>query len=187
VPPLNGVARVTAGLTLEGGANWNRSELIKEASFEWADGTPIAFPINYSPLQTSAGQAFSNQAGTLGTPLAGGPPFEGNLRARYEFAWNGYDAFVQSAAVHQSHSLATTDFLTPDLHGNSTAYELPVFTIYDGAVGIGKDGWVVQLSGENLSDTRVQLFANYAQWYKAVKVSRPRTVGQRFSYKFGGG
>jgi outer membrane receptor protein involved in Fe transport len=182
-----GVARVTAGLTLEGGANWNHSELIKEASFHWADGTPIAFPINYSPQQTSAGQTFSNPAGTLGTPLAGAPPFEGNLRARYEFAWNGYDAFVQSAAIHQSHSLATTNFLSPDLQGNSTAYELPAFTTYDGAVGVGKDGWRVQLSGENLSDTRGQLFANYAQWYKAVTVSRPRTVGLRFSYKFGGG
>jgi hypothetical protein len=70
--------------------------------------------------------------------------------------------------VHQSHSLATTDFLTPDLQGNSTAYELPAFTTYDGALGVGKDGWLVRLCGESLSDTRAQLFANYAQWYKAV-------------------
>ena len=91
------------------------------------------------------------------------------------------------AAVYQSHSLATTNSLTPDVQGNSTAYELPGFTTYDGAFGIGKDGWLVQLVGTNLSDTRAQLFANYAQWYKAVTVSRPRTVGLRFSYKFGGG
>jgi iron complex outermembrane recepter protein len=177
-----GVAHVTSGLTLEGGANWNRSELIKEAAFSWADGTPIVFP-----LQTSTGQLLPNPVGNLGTPLAGAPPFEGNVRVRYEFAWNGYEAFVQSTAVHQSHSLATTNVLTPDVQGNSTAYELPGFTTYDGAVGIGKDGWLVQLVGANLSDTRAQLFANYAQWYKAVTVSRPRTVGLRFSYKFGGG
>jgi hypothetical protein len=161
--------------------------LIKEASFRWADGTPIVFPLSYSPQQIPAGQLFSNPAGTLGTPLAGAPPFEGNVRVRYEFRWNGYDAFVQTAAVHQSHSLATTNSLTPDVQGNSTAYELPGFTSYDGAVGIGKDGWLVQLVGANLTDTRGQLFANYAQWYKAVTVSRPRTVGLRFSYKFGGG
>jgi iron complex outermembrane receptor protein len=177
-----GVAHVTSGLTLEGGANWNRSELIKEASFRWADGTPIVFP-----LQTSTGQLLPNPVGTLGTPLAGAPPFEGNVRVRYEFAWNGYEAFVQSSAVHQSHSLATTNVLTPDVQGNSTAYELPGFTTYDGAVGIGKDGWLVQLVGANLSDARAPLFANYAQWYKAVTVSRPRTVGLRFSYEFGGG
>jgi outer membrane receptor protein involved in Fe transport len=182
-----GVAHVTSGLTLEGGAHWNRSELIKEASFQWADGTRIVFPLPYNPSQTPAGQTFSNPAGSLGSPLAGAPPFEGNVRVRYEFTWNGYGAFVQSTAVHQSHLLASTNFLTPDVQGNSTAYELPGFTTYDGAVGIGKDGWLVQLVGANLSDTRGQLFANYAQWYKAVTVSRPRTVGLRFSYKFGAG
>jgi hypothetical protein len=31
-----------------------------------------------------------------------------------------------------------------------------------------------------------QLFANYSQYYKATTVSRPRTIGMRFSYKFGG-
>ncbi len=70
--------------------------------------------------------------------------------------------------------------------GNSTAYELPAFTTFDGAIGIGKDGWLMQLVGTNLSDARGELFANYAQWYKAVTVSRPRTVGLRCSYKFGG-
>jgi iron complex outermembrane recepter protein len=181
-----GAAHLAGGLTVEGGVNWNHSELIKEAQFYWADGTPIAFPLSYSPQQTPAGQLFTNPAGTLGSPLAGAPPFEGNVRARYEFPWNGYDAFVQSTAVHQSHSLATTNILTPNVQGTSTAYELPGFTTYDGAVGIGKDGWLVQLVGENLSDTRAQLFANYTQWYKAVTVSRPRTVGLRFTYAFGG-
>ena len=181
-----GAAHVTSGLTLEGGVNWNRSELIKEAAFQWADGTPIVFPLPYNPPQTPAGQTFSNPAGTLGSPLAGAPPFEGNLRVRYEFPWNDYGAFVQATAVHQSHSLATTNELSPDVQGNSTAYELPGFTTYDGAVGIGKDGWLVQLVGTNLTDTRAQLFANYAEWYKAVTVSRPRTVGLRFSYEFGG-
>jgi iron complex outermembrane receptor protein len=44
----------------------------------------------------------------------------------------------------------------------------------------------VQLYGQNLTDTRAQLFANYAQFYKAVTVNRPRTIGLRFNYRFGG-
>jgi hypothetical protein len=44
----------------------------------------------------------------------------------------------------------------------------------------------VQVYGENLTDTRAELYANYAQWYKAVTVSRPRTIGLRLSYKFSG-
>jgi len=44
----------------------------------------------------------------------------------------------------------------------------------------------VQVYGENLTDTRAQLYANYWQWYKAITVSRPRTFGLRFSYRFSG-
>jgi hypothetical protein len=64
--------------------------------------------------------------------------------------------------VHQSHSLATTNQRS-DLEGNSTAYDLPAFTTYDAALGIGKDAWLVQVYGGNLTDTRAELYANYAQ------------------------
>ena len=49
---------------------------------------------------------------------------------------------------------------------------------------MGKDTWLVQLYGENLTDTRAQLYANYWQWYKATTVNRPRTIGLRFTYRF---
>jgi len=176
------VARVTDGLTFEGGAAWNRSELVKQTAFRWRDGTPIDF----SALETSTGRTLSNPGGALGSPLAGAPPFQANLRARYEFAFNGYDAFAQLDAVHQSHSLATTDRLSLDPQGNSIAYDLPAFTVYGGALGAGKDGWRVQLYGENLTDKRAELYANRAEWYKAITVSRPRTIGLRFSYAFAG-
>jgi hypothetical protein len=120
----------------------------------------------------------------LGSPLAGAPPFQGNLRARYEFTFNGYDAFAQLDAMHQSHSLATTDRLSLDLQGNSVAYDLPAFTAYGAALGVARQAWTVQLYGENLTDMRTQLYANYAQWYKAVTVNRPRTIGLRFGYQF---
>jgi len=171
------VARVTTGLTIEAGAAWNSSQLVKQGPFLWRDGTPIDF---------SALQKLSNPSGALGSPLAGAPPFQGNIRARYEFAFKSYKAFAQIDAVHQSHSLATTDRLSLDLQGNSIAYELPAFTTYDAALGVGKDTWLVQAYGENLTDTRAQLFANYSQSYKATTVSRPRTIGLRFSYKVGG-
>jgi iron complex outermembrane recepter protein len=114
------------------------------------------------------------------------PPFQGNIRARYEFPFNGYDAFAQIDAVHQSHSLATTDQLSLDQQGNSIAYDLPAFTTYDGALGFGKNAWLVQVYGENLTDTRAELYTNHTEFYKAITVSRPRTIGLRFSYKFSG-
>jgi iron complex outermembrane receptor protein len=176
----SGVARLTTGLTIDAGAAWNRSELVKQATLLWADGTPIDF----STLQSASGQKLSNPSGPLGSPLAGAPSFQGNIRARYDFAFDGYDVFAQIGAVHQSHSFTTTYQLAVDLQGKSTAYDLPAFTSYDGALGVGKDAWLVQVYGENLTDTRAELYANYAQWYKAITVSRPRTIGLRLSYKF---
>src|ERR1700722_3895369 len=170
----SGVARVATGLTLEAGAAWSHSELVKEATLLWQDGTPIDFSALHLPTP----------GGALGSPLAGAPPFQGNIRAHYELAFNGYAPFAQIDAVHQSHSLAETNNLLLDLQGNSTAYDLPAFTTYDGALGVGKDTWLVQVYGENLTDTRAQLYANYWQWYKAITLSRPRTIGLRFSYKF---
>ncbi|MDP9082994.1 MAG: TonB-dependent receptor [Pseudomonadota bacterium] len=179
----SGVARVTSGLTIEAGAAWNHSELVKQASFLWRDGTPIDF----SALGALSGaQKLSNPGGALGSPLAGAPPLQGNIRARYELSFNGYEGFAQLDAVHQSHSLATTDQLSLDLQGNSIAYNLPAFTTYAGALGVGKNAWLVQVYGENLTDKRAQLYANYTEWYKGVTMSRPRTIGLRFSYKGGG-
>ena len=56
--------------------------------------------------------------------------------------------------------------------------------MYDGALGFGKNAWLVQVYGENLTDTRAELYANHTEFYKAITVSRPRTIGLRFSYKF---
>jgi iron complex outermembrane recepter protein len=173
-------ARASA-LTLEAGVAWNHSELVKEAPFFWADGTPI----NFSLLQTSAtGPKLSNPAGSLGSSLAGAPTFQGNFRARYEFVLNDYRAFAQIGVVHQSESFSTTDRLAHDLQGQSIAYELPSFTTYAAALGVAKDRWQLQAYGENLTDTRAQLFANYSLGYKAVTVNRPRTLGLRLTYSF---
>jgi hypothetical protein len=162
------------GLTLEVSAAFNHSELVKEAAFFWASGKPIDF--NNLGIQ--------NPAGILGSSLAGAPAFQGSARARYEWSLDSHRAFVQVGAVHQSHSLATTDQLSRDPQGQPIAYDLPAFTTYDAAVGAGMSAWWVQFYGENLSDTRAQLFANYSEGYKAVTVNRPRTIGLRISYNF---
>jgi iron complex outermembrane receptor protein len=176
------VSRPMTGLSIDIGAAWNHSELVKEASFFWADGTLIDF----RSLQTYTGQKLSNPAGTLGSSLAGAPRFQSQLRARYEVNLGGYSAFVQIGTVHQSHSIATTDRLGLDIQGRFVGYDLPPFTTYAGALGIGNDAWLVELYAENLTDTRAQLYSNYSLNYKATTVNRPRTMGLRVSYKFSG-
>ena len=108
--------------------------LVREATFLWVDGTPTDF----STLHTLAGNTLPNPPRTRGSPLAGAPAFQGNIRARYGFALNDYDAVAPIVAVRRSHSLATTEHRTPSLQGSSTAYDLAAFTTCDGAVGVQK-------------------------------------------------
>jgi outer membrane receptor protein involved in Fe transport len=176
------IARPIAQLTITAAANWNHSELTDEARLLWGDGSAIDF----AALRDSKGQPLSNPGGTKGNPLAGAPPFQGNIRARYDFPVGGRRGFVQVAALHQGHSLATTDRLTKDLQGNSIAYDLAAYTTYDASIGVSTDAWQVQLYGQNLSDERAELYANARQWYKAVTINRPRTIGLSFGYKFSG-
>ena len=173
------VARVTHGLTLSAGASWNHSELTRGAILLDDNGNPIDFS-KYS----IGGVPLVNPAGPIGSPLAGSPPFQGNLRARYEFTLGDYEAFCQLAGIHQAHSFASTDQLTKDLQGNSIAYDQPGFSTYDASVGLSKDAWVVTLYGQNVTDVRADLYTNYRQWYKAETVNRPRTLGLNISYRF---
>ena len=173
-------ARITSGLTVSAAAAWNQSELTEPASFVWNDGTPIDF----SHFQDANGNPLSTPGGDKGSPLSSSPPFQGSLRVRYDFNFGDYEAFWQASGTRQAHSLATTDRLTLDLQGNSIAYDLPAFSTYDASVGVSKDAWAVMLFGQNVTDEHAALYANARQWYKAVTVNRPRTIGLRFSYNF---
>jgi outer membrane receptor protein involved in Fe transport len=180
------VARVTHELTITAGASYNKSELIKQGGFTYSEGPLKGQPINFSSFKDASGNPLANPTGELGDPLAGSPKFQANLRARYEWAMGDYLPFMQIGVQHQGDSLSSTDRLTKDLQGNSIAYDNPAFTEFDAAVGVARDAWVVQAYGQNLGDKRAELYSDARQWYKAVTVDRPRTVGVRFSYKFPG-
>jgi iron complex outermembrane receptor protein len=156
------VARVTHGLTLTGSAAWNSSDLTNSPYLIGLNGQPIT--------------SIPNPYGPTGSPLAQSPPFEGNLRARYEFKVGSYQAFCQFAGMHQAHSFSQT--------GNIVSYVQAPFTMYDAAAGVAKDAWSAQLYAQNLTDTRADLYANSQQFVKAETVSRPRTVGVKFGLRF---
>jgi iron complex outermembrane recepter protein len=164
------IARVTDGLTVTAAASWNSSEVVKTLS--------LVNPKTGQPID------IANPFGALGSPLAQSPPFEGNVRARYEFSIDEYQAFWQVGAKHQGGSYATTNRLSTTLQGESVAFYDPGFTTYAASAGIAKDAWSLSLYGENLSDTRATLYSSYAEYVKMNTINRPRTVGLRFSYKF---
>ncbi len=156
------VARVTHGLTLSTGASWNSSNQTNSPYLTGVNGQPIT--------------SIPNPYGSLNSPLAQSPPFQGNARARYEIDFNDYHAFAQVGGQHQAHSLSAT--------GHVQAYDQPAFTTYDASLGVGKDAWSVQLYGQNITDARAVTFVNGNQFVVADFVQRPRTVGAKLSYKF---
>lgn len=166
---LSFIARPLAGLTISGAGAVNSSEVVKTLNLV----SPTGQPIN-----------IVNPFGALGSPLAMSPPFQGNLRVRYEFPLGAYDGFVQVGASHQGGSYASTDKLTKTLQGQSVAFYDPSFTTYDASLGISKDEWRVQLYADNLTDTRAILFSSYNDFVKAETVNRPRTLGLQFGYSF---
>jgi iron complex outermembrane recepter protein len=169
-------ARVTRGLTVTGSASWNRSELAKEVTFNDKNGSPI----NFEAL------GLHNPYGTKGSPLAQSPPFQMNIRARYELpVTNDYLPFVQVSASHRGHSFSTTDALQTQIDQvTPTRYDQPGFTTYDASVGVSKDAWMVQLYGTNITNVRGDLYSSYSQFVRMDTVTRPRTLSLQMSYKF---
>jgi len=170
------LARATEGLTITASAAWNTSEVVKEVTFT---NPSTGQPIELNP----------NPFGALGQPLANCPPFEGNLRARYEFHVADYTPYLQAGVVRQGGSYSTTDHVTKTLSPPpggtepvSVAFYNPGYTTYNAALGINRDNWNVEAYGENLSDSHGYPFSFYSLFVKANTVIRPRTIGLRFSY-----
>ncbi len=159
------IVRITDELTLNSSFAWNRSQQVNEPSLV-VKGTDISlFPTR-----------------GVGSPLANAPPFQGNIRLRYEAPIYEYRWHAQVGAQHTDHSYAdviTQGTLAPP------DYELAPYTTYAASAGVARDAWEAEFFGENLTDTRAQVFISSAQWVTLVTTKRPRILGVRFSYKFG--
>jgi iron complex outermembrane recepter protein len=156
------VARVTHGLTLTGSAAWNSGE---------QTNSPYLIGVNGQPITSTP-----NPYRALGSPLSQSPPFQANLRARYEFTLRDYHAFCQVGGVHQAHSYSATGYIAN--------YDQTGFTTYDASLGVARDAWLVQLYGQNVTDTRYVTYIGDGQFVQTNFVGRPRTMGLKYSYKF---
>jgi iron complex outermembrane recepter protein len=157
--------RATDQLTLNASAAWNSSDQRNSPSLVSGTGATISlFPTN-GP----------------GSSLANAPPFQGNLRARYEYPVADYHWYAQTAAQHTAHSYANV--ITQGAFG-SPNYNLSGYSTYDAALGVNRGPWEVEAFVLNLSDTRAEVFISSTSAVKLTTTNRPRTAGLRFSYKF---
>lgn len=172
------IAKVFQGFSVQGSASWNSSSQ-----------TNSPFLIANNPASVNFGRPITNVEnpyGALGSPLALSPPFQGNIRLRYDWVVNQYEVFVQSGGQHQAHSFSqTSNVPTAGTVGNNlVAYDQPAFTTYDASLGIAKGSWTLQLVGHNITDTRGRTFISNSQGIETQTVIRPRTAGVVFGYKF---
>jgi iron complex outermembrane recepter protein len=164
------IYRVTHGLTFTASAAWNSSSQ-----------TNSPYLIANGPGSESFGKpitSIQNPYGPLGSPTSYSPPFSGNARIRYEWAFNDYNAFVQVGGMHQAHMITATGYVP--------AFDLPAFSSYDASAGIAKDQWNVQIFGQNLFNVNSSLSTNSGQFILAEYPQRPRVLGVKFGFKFGG-
>ncbi|MXP29645.1 TonB-dependent receptor [Porphyrobacter algicida] len=113
----------------------------------------------------------------LGSHLAYAPPFQGNLRVRYEWALsNTIDAHIMPSVVHSASKF--TDII------DINKLRLKGYTTFGLTAGIAKDNWTFEIYGDNLTDERAQISGDFYYDRPRVVTNRPLTVGARFSVDF---
>ncbi len=170
-------ANIWHGLSVNGAAAWNSGQLVNSPALVGnipgtADyGKPLS---NF--YQNGVATPLQNVYGVQGSSLANSPPFEGSLRARYDWVWGTYLPYVQVGMQHQAHSLSAA--------GNVEAYNQPQWTTFDLSAGVAKDNWTVSLIGTNITDTNKSLFTTSRQWILTETPMRPRVIELTIGYSF---
>jgi iron complex outermembrane receptor protein len=187
------IARVMTGLTLQGAASWNQSRqtnspiLLDNNPASANFGKPITFACNAFGLKCGP---VTNPFGPVGAPSADAPPIQFSLRARYDWSVaGGFAPFVQVSATHSGHSFtqAGSNPTFAEAGAVSTGrlrFENPAYTTYDASFGVGKDAWIVNVYGENLSNSNASTFVSTDQFIVAQTPLRPRVLGVSIGYKF---
>jgi outer membrane receptor protein involved in Fe transport len=171
------VAQPTKGLTVQGSAAWNSSELLNSPQLIANIPTSPEFgqPITHQYVSGVA-IPIPNVYGEVGSPLANSPPMAANMRVRYERLVGDYLPYVQAGFQHQAHSLSGT--------GLVRQFEQPAWTTYDASIGVSRGNWTVSLVGVNLTDVNKSLYTTDVQFILTETPIRPRTVMLTFNYTF---
>src|SRR5262249_39835295 len=139
---------------------------------------------NPTPLGTCITQVkglpYTNPFGELGTRAAFSPPWQFNIRGRYDWVFQGYNAFVSVGASHvgpmsnEPASFPSGD--DPAQNPPTTTllrYQIPSYTTYDASVGASKDNWSVLFSGSNLGDSDASTNISSGQFIRSQIPLRP--------------
>ncbi|MBL6698555.1 MAG: TonB-dependent receptor, partial [Luminiphilus sp.] len=145
---------VTDNLTLFASFAWNDTEMTSVAN-------DIFEPSNIAPA---------------GSSLAFAPELQYVLRGRYTWQFGDYDAHAQLAFQHADESENSIVL--------SQQAKIPSWDTVDATFGFGKDNYGVEFFVNNLTDERVIRFVRANGATPEQFVTRPRTMGLRFTYDY---
>jgi iron complex outermembrane receptor protein len=197
------VTRVTEGLTIQGSSSWNSSNQTDAPCLK-SSGTVGSSKLANNPTPAGTcitqinGQAYTNPYGVLDTSPAFSPAMEFNLRARYDMNVFNYKTFVSIGANHigsqRNEPASFPDGNLETTQGgclvngipNTTLckYTMPGYTTYDAAIGLSKDSWTLQLTGNNITNSDASTNTASNQFIKTEVPLRPRVITVSMGYKF---
>jgi iron complex outermembrane recepter protein len=182
------IAAITRGLTAQGAASWNSST---------QTNSPLLIANNPDLLSNPAtkgefGQPIldvQNPYGPAGGPSANSPPFQFNMRLRYQWSMYSYHSFAQAGVTHTAHSYTQSSASPAASSGGAVSttllrFENPPYTTLDASLGIAKDSWSAELYAQNLTNQNKSTFTSTNQFVPAETILRPRVVEVRIGYKF---
>jgi iron complex outermembrane recepter protein len=186
------MARVVAGLTVQGAASWNQSRQTNSPALIDENPASVNFGKVITQLCSTTGTnctAIGSPYGEIGSPTANAPPIQFSVRARYEWNISGYAPYVQVGATHHGHSFtqagANPTFGPGETVTNSRGrFDLPAYSTYDASLGVAKDNWWLNIYGENLSNSNAAVFISTDQFIVQQTPLRPRVIGAAVGYSF---
>ena len=117
-----------------------------------------------------------------GSDLAFAPPYQGNLRVRYEWDLEQRIADQNLTAYIMPQVIFSDDSFTDVVEINKM--KLDGYTTLGGTLGVIGDNWTAELFATNLTNEYAELSGSFVYDRERITPMRPRTIGIRFSYDY---
>ena len=186
------VAKVTDHLTVQGSGSYNDDTqtvspcLISNVPGSSSLGACVTQAV---PHGGSTPVAFENPFGAIGSPLPFSPTFQGNIRARYDWEIETYNAFAQIGGNYvgdmwnePASYTSGVGVLIPSTV--NLRFHQPAYATLDASFGVSRDRWHAEIYGTNLTDSHASTFTSTGQFITSQVPLRPTVIGVRVGANF---
>jgi iron complex outermembrane receptor protein len=150
-----------------------------EGDLTWVPGSVPGLMLTggFSLLDTEITDSLVTNFVQEGDELAFAPELQATVNARYE--WD----LVGGNLAHVMSYVSYSDEVNTDIVADNSI-TLDSWMLWGATAGISADQWTAELYVENLTDERAEVSGNAIFNRARVTMTRPRTMGLRFTYDF---